>query len=55
MRHLRGAIVRDLIKAEAAWILAKMVDIGPGAEDYQYYQGRIDSLAWALKQLPEEG
>jgi hypothetical protein len=43
--------MREIIETEARWILSKMVEIGPGAHDYNYYQGRIDQLSWILKQL----
>lgn len=39
------------IELEAKWIMAKMIEIGPGAHDYNYYQGRLDQLSWILKQL----
>jgi hypothetical protein len=43
--------MRDLIQKEAEFILQKMREnIGD-----PYWQGRLDSLAWTLKQLPEEG
>jgi hypothetical protein len=43
--------MRKIIEAEATWILQKMKEnIGDA-----YWQGRLDSLAWALKNLPEEG
>lgn len=47
--------MREIIEAEAKDILARMIDIGPAADDYQYWQGRLDNLAWVLRQLPEEG
>lgn len=43
--------MRDLIQKEAEFIFSKMREnIGDA-----YWQGRLDSLAWVLKQLPEEG
>jgi len=46
--------MRKIIEDEGKDILIRMIDIGPGAHDYQYYQGRLDSLAWVLRQLPDE-
>jgi hypothetical protein len=43
--------MRELIEKEAEFIFEKMREnIGDS-----YWQGRLDSLAWALKNLPKEG
>lgn len=43
--------MREIIEAEAKFIFEKMREnVGD-----PYWQGRLDSLAWTLKQLPEEG
>jgi hypothetical protein len=43
--------MREVIEREAEFIFEKMREnIGD-----QYWQGRLDSLAWMLKNLPTEG
>ena len=43
--------MKDLIHKEAEFIFEKMKEnIGDN-----YWQGRLDSLSWVLKNLPEEG
>ena len=43
--------MRDIIEREAEYIFTQMsANIGDS-----YWQGRLDSLAWLLKQLPSEG
>jgi len=45
--------VREIIEKEAEYIFERMRDLGVlGGSEYAYYQGRIDTLAWILKQLP---
>ena len=40
------------IEQESLWIFEKMRDLGVmGGDSYSYYQGRIDSLAWVLRQI----
>ena len=43
--------MREIVENEGKWILEKMREnIGDA-----YWQGRLDSLAWVLRNLPEEG
>lgn len=43
--------MRNIIEKEAEFIFEQMKNnIGD-----PYWQGRLDSLAWVLKRLPEEG
>ena len=45
--------MREIIEKEAEYIFERMRDLGVlGGSEYSYYQGRIDTLAWILKQLP---
>ena len=47
--------MREIIEKEAEYIFERMRDLGVlGGTEYAYYQGRIDTLAWILKQLPME-
>jgi hypothetical protein len=43
--------MRKIIAKEVEFIFEKM---GENMGD-PYWQGRLDSLAWVLRQLPEEG
>ena len=49
---------REDIEQESLWIFEKMRKIrdlgGGGGDSYSYYQGRIDSLAWVLRQVMKE-
>ena len=47
--------MRGIIKTEAGELFQKLAENIGNSESYNYYQGRIDALAWVLKQLPEEG
>jgi hypothetical protein len=47
--------MRDIIEAEAKEILQRLIETAGEGNSHNYYQGRIDSLSWVLKQLPEEG
>ena len=43
--------MKEIIEKEAEFILQKMAENVGDA----YWQGRLDSLAWALRNIPEEG
>jgi hypothetical protein len=46
--------MRDIIEAEAEYIFERMRNLGViGGTDYAYYQGRIDAMAWVLRQLED--
>lgn len=47
--------MREVIEVEAKEILTRLMESVGDKVSYNYYQGRIDSLSWVLKQLPEEG
>lgn len=47
--------MRELIEVEAKEILTRLMESVGDSNSRNYYQGRIDSLSWVLKQLPEEG
>jgi hypothetical protein len=47
--------MREVIEKEAEELLQRLAESVGNTNSYNYYQGRIDSLAWALRQLPEEG
>ena len=47
--------MREVIEKEAEELLQRFAESSGDGNSYNYYQGRIDSLAWALRQLPEEG
>jgi hypothetical protein len=44
----------QIIKSESEFIFEKMRE-NIGNPSYQYWQGRLDSLSWVLKNLPSEG
>jgi hypothetical protein len=46
--------MKDLIHKEAEFIFEQMHK-NIGNDSYQYWQGRLDSLSWVLKNIPEEG
>ena len=46
--------MRDIIEVEAKDILQRLMESVGDKVSYNYYQGRIDSFSWVLKQLPEE-
>lgn len=50
-----GEVMREIIEREAEDLLQRLAESIGDTNSYSYYQGRIDSLAWALRQLPEEG
>lgn len=46
--------MRDIIEQEAEITLQRMSDLGViGGTQYAYYQGKIDTMAWILRQLEE--
>lgn len=47
--------MREVIEKEAEELLQRLAQSIGDSNSYNYYQGRIDSLAWTLRQLPEEG
>jgi hypothetical protein len=47
--------MRDIIKAEAEDVLTRLMESVGDKVSYNYYQGKIDTLAWVLRQLPDEG
>jgi hypothetical protein len=47
--------VRDLIEQEAKEVLLRLSESAGNEASFNYYQGKIDTLSWVLKQLPEEG
>ena len=47
--------MRDIIEAEAKEVLTRLMESVGDSNSYNYYQGKIDTLAWVLRQLPDEG
>ena len=47
--------MKDIIEAEAKEVLSRLMESVGDSNSYNYYQGKIDTLAWVLRQLPEEG
>ena len=47
--------MRDIIEAEAKEVLTQLKESVGDKVSYNYYQGKIDTLSWVLRQLPEEG
>ena len=45
--------MREIIEKEAEYIFERMRESIGEKETYSYYQGKIDTLAWILKQLPK--
>ena len=46
--------MRSVIETEAEWILQRLSETITDKAEHNYWQGRIDSLAWALRQLNKE-
>jgi len=44
--------VRELIMKEAEIVMQRLVESISDPVDRNYYQGKIDTLSWMLKQLP---
>jgi len=47
--------MREVIEKEAEELLQRLAESIGDSNSYNYYQGRVDTLAWILRQLPEEG
>jgi hypothetical protein len=47
--------MREVIEKEAEELLQRLAESIGNSNSYNYYQGRVDTLAWILRQLPEEG
>jgi hypothetical protein len=47
--------MREIIKQEAQEVLTRLSESLGDSNSYNYYQGKIDTLSWVLRQLPEEG
>lgn len=46
--------MREIIEKEAEYIFQRLRESVGESNSYNYYQGKIDTLAWILKQLPSE-
>jgi hypothetical protein len=46
--------VRELIMKEAEIVMQRLVESISDPVDRNYYQGKIDTLSWMLKQLPDK-
>lgn len=44
--------MREIIEKEAEYIFERLRENIGQTNSYNYYQGRLDTLAWLLKQLP---
>ena len=47
--------MREIIEQEAKEVFTRLKESVGDSNSYNYYQGKIDTLAWTLRQLPEEG
>ena len=47
--------MKDIIEAEAKEVLTHLMESVGDSNSYNYYQGKIDTLSWVLRQLPDEG
>lgn len=47
--------MREIIEQEAKEVLIRLSESLSDSNSYNYYQGKIDTLAWVLRQLPDEG
>jgi hypothetical protein len=47
--------MREIVKQEAQEALTRLAESLGDSNSYNYYQGKIDTLSWILRQLPEEG
>lgn len=45
--------MKEIIEIEAKEILKRLMESVGDSSSRNYYQGRIDSLSWVLKQLKE--
>ena len=60
MRYLlhtqgRGKVMREIIEQETKEVFTRLAESLGDSNSYNYYQGKIDTLAWVLRQLPDEG
>ena len=55
LRRGEGRVMREVIEKEAEELLQRLAESIGNSNSYNYYQGRVDTLAWILRQLPEEG
>ncbi len=46
--------MRDLIMKEAEQVMQRLMESISDPADRNYYQGKIDTLSWILKQLPDK-
>lgn len=46
--------MREIIELEAQDIMQRMIESISNQVSYNYYQGRLDSLSWILKQFPND-
>ena len=47
--------MREIIEQEAKEVFTRLMESVGDKVSYNYYQGKIDTLSWILRQLPEEG
>ena len=47
--------MREIIETEAKEVLQRLMESVGDSNSYNYYQGKINTLSWVLRQLPEEG
>jgi hypothetical protein len=45
--------MREIIEAEAREVFTRLMESVGDRASYNYYQGKIDTLSWVLKQLKE--
>jgi len=47
--------MKEIIEQEAKEVLTRLMESIGDSNSHNYYQGKIDTLSWVLRQLPEEG
>jgi hypothetical protein len=45
--------MREIIETEAKEVFSRLMESVGDSNSYNYYQGKIDTLSWVLKQLKE--
>jgi hypothetical protein len=45
--------MREIIEQEAKEVFQRLIESVGDSGSYNYYQGKIDTLSWVLKQLQE--
>jgi hypothetical protein len=45
--------MREIIEQEAKEVFTRLAESIGDSNSYNYYQGKIDTLSWVLKQLKE--